>query len=80
MFRDATCSPDPGSGVRDRSENVRRAGAPAMMRPGTASSCWYVIAPYRAVREEARAAHAAAGIGYLEVWVDHRWRCACGAT
>ncbi|MFI7285978.1 adenylyl-sulfate kinase [Streptomyces anulatus] len=64
-----------------RSENVRRAGAPTMMpaRHGVIVLV-PVIAPYRAAGDDVRAAHAAAGIGYPEVWADRRWRCACGAT
>ncbi|MFE5852682.1 adenylyl-sulfate kinase [Streptomyces sp. NPDC056500] len=68
MFRDATCSRDSGSGARDRSENVRRAGARAMVSaPHGVVVLVPVIAPYRAARDEVGAVHTAAGMGHLEV-------------
>ena len=62
---------DLGFSTADRDENVRRAGEVAVLL-GDAGVVALVplISPYRAGREQARAAHDAAGVPFVEVFVD----------
>ncbi|MEX1044393.1 MAG: adenylyl-sulfate kinase [Acidimicrobiia bacterium] len=61
---------DLGFSPEDRTENVRRIGEVArLMADAGLVVAVPVISPYRADRARVRAAHAAAGIGFLEVWV-----------
>lgn len=61
---------DLGFSAADRTENVRRIGEVArLMADAGLVVAVPVISPYRADRARVRAAHAAAGIPFLEVWV-----------
>lgn len=61
---------DLGFGPEDRSENVRRIGEVArLMADAGLVVAVPVISPYRADRDRIRAAHAVAGLAFLEVWV-----------
>lgn len=62
---------DLGFSARDRAENVRRIGAVAQLfadSGAVAVAC--LISPYRADRDRVRAAHEAAGLRFVEVYVD----------
>jgi bifunctional enzyme CysN/CysC len=62
---------DLGFTPEDRSENVRRVSEVArLMADAGLVVAVPVISPYRADRERARAAHDAAGIPFVEVWVS----------
>jgi bifunctional enzyme CysN/CysC len=57
--------------AEDRAENVRRVGEVArLMADAGLVVLVPVIAPYRADRDRVRTAHAAAGLEFLEVFVD----------
>lgn len=61
---------DLGFSPEDRTENIRRIGEVArLMADAGLVVAVPVISPYRADRARARAAHAAAGIPFREVWV-----------
>lgn len=60
-----------GFGAADRAENVRRTGEVACLFADAglvALAC--LISPYRAGRAEVRARHGAAGLPFLEIFVD----------
>ncbi|NMM86079.1 adenylyl-sulfate kinase [Rhodococcus sp. SRB_17] len=62
---------DLGFGAADRAENVRRVGSVAQMfadSGAVAVAC--LISPYREDRDRVRAAHEAAGLRFIEVYVD----------
>jgi adenylyl-sulfate kinase len=62
---------DLGFSAADRSENVRRVGEVArLMADAGLVALVPVVSPYRADRDAVRAAHAAADLPYLEVFVD----------
>jgi bifunctional enzyme CysN/CysC len=62
---------DLGFSAADRAENVRRVGEVArLMADAGLVVLAPVISPYRADRDRVRAAHAAAGLPFLEVFVD----------
>jgi bifunctional enzyme CysN/CysC len=62
---------DLGFSAADRSENVRRIAEVArLMADAGLVVLVPVISPYRADRERARAIHAAAGLDFVEVFVD----------
>jgi bifunctional enzyme CysN/CysC len=62
---------DLGFTPQDRAENVRRAGEVAgLFADAGVIAIVSLISPYRAERETVRAAHAEAGLGFLEVFVD----------
>jgi bifunctional enzyme CysN/CysC len=62
---------DLGFSAADRSENVRRIGeVAALLADAGLTVLVPVISPYRADRDRARAAHAAAGLRFVEVFVD----------
>ena len=62
---------DLGFTAEDRDENVRRAGEVAkLLAEAGVVAIVPLISPYRDGRDRARAAHAEAGIGFLEVFVD----------
>ena len=62
---------DLGFSAADRSENIRRIGEVArLMADAGLVVLVPVISPYRADREQARAIHAAAGLDFVEVFVD----------
>jgi bifunctional enzyme CysN/CysC len=62
---------DLGFSDDDRRENVRRVGEVArLMADAGVVALVPVISPFRAGRDAVRAAHAAAGIRFLEVFVD----------
>ncbi|MCC5952437.1 MAG: adenylyl-sulfate kinase, partial [Acidimicrobiia bacterium] len=62
---------DLGFTAADRSENVRRVGEVArLFADAGVVALVPLISPYRADRERARAAHAAAGVPFFEVFVD----------
>ena len=62
---------DLGFGEADRVENVRRVGEVArLMAEAGVVVLVALISPFRAGRDAARAAHAAAGVGFHEVFVD----------
>jgi bifunctional enzyme CysN/CysC len=62
---------DLGFSAEDRDENVRRAGEVArLMADAGVVAIVPLISPYRAGRDRARAVHEAAGIAFLEVFVD----------
>ena len=62
---------DLGFSPADRTENVRRIGeVAALMADAGLTVLVPVISPYRADRERARAAHEAAGLRFVEVFVD----------
>jgi len=56
---------------KDRNENIRRIGEVSkLFADASAISITSFISPYRADRDFARALHAAAGIPFVEVYVD----------
>ena len=60
-----------GFSPADRTENVRRIGeVAALMADAGLTVLVPVISPYRADRAQARAAHEAAGLPFIEVFVD----------
>ena len=62
---------DLGFSEEDRTENVRRVGEVAkLLADAGVVALVPVISPYRAGRDAARAAHEAAGLTFLEVFVD----------
>jgi bifunctional enzyme CysN/CysC len=62
---------DLGFSAADRDENVRRASEVARLFADAGIVVLVpLISPYRAARERARAAHVAAGLSFLEVFVD----------
>jgi len=62
---------DLGFSAEDRTENVRRVGEVArLFADAGAVALVPLISPYRAGRERARAAHEAAGVPFVEVFVD----------
>ncbi|WP_330231423.1 adenylyl-sulfate kinase [Nocardia sp. NBC_00508] len=62
---------DLGFSAADRVENVRRVGAVArLFAEAGVVAVVSLISPYRADRDRVRAAHEAAGIPFLEVFVD----------
>ncbi|HXH56888.1 adenylyl-sulfate kinase [Iamia sp.] len=62
---------DLGFSTVDRDENVRRAGEVALLLADAGVVALVpLISPYRAGRESARAAHVAAGVPFVEVFVD----------
>lgn len=62
---------DLGFSAADREENVRRVGEVAkLFAEAGVVAVVSLISPYRADRDRARAAHEAAGIPFLEVFVD----------
>jgi len=62
---------DLGFSEADRTENVRRVGEVArLVADAGLVALVPVISPYRAGRDRARAAHTAAGLTFLEVFVD----------
>jgi bifunctional enzyme CysN/CysC len=62
---------DLGFSPADRTENVRRIGeVAALMADAGLIVLVPVIGPYRADRDRARAAHEAAGLPFVEVFVD----------
>ena len=55
----------------DRDENVRRVGEVALLLADAGTIALVcLISPFRAGRDRARAAHAAAAVPFLEVWVN----------
>ncbi|TAM89251.1 MAG: adenylyl-sulfate kinase, partial [Jatrophihabitans sp.] len=62
---------DLGFSAADRAENVRRVAAVArLMADAGMVALVSLVSPYRADRDAARAAHEAAGLPFLEVFVD----------
>jgi bifunctional enzyme CysN/CysC len=62
---------DLGFSAADRSENIRRIGEVArLFADAGVVALVPVISPYRADRDRARAVHAAAGLPFVEVFVD----------
>jgi bifunctional enzyme CysN/CysC len=62
---------DLGFSSEDRSENVRRVGEVArLFADAGVVALVPLISPYRADRDRARAAHVAAGVPFVEVFVD----------
>jgi bifunctional enzyme CysN/CysC len=62
---------DLGFSAADRSENIRRVGEVArLMADAGMVALVPVISPYRADRDRVRAIHAAAGLAFVEVFVD----------
>ncbi len=62
---------DLGFSEADRTENVRRAGEAALLLADAGVVALVpLISPYRAGRSAARAAHDAAGVPFIEVFVD----------
>ena len=62
---------DLGFSEADRDENVRRAGEVAVLLADAGVVALVpLISPYRAGRDRARAAHVAAGVPFVEVFVD----------
>ena len=62
---------DLGFSAADRAENVRRIGEVArLMADAGLVTLVPVVSPYRADRDRVRAAHAAADLPFLEVFVD----------
>ena len=62
---------DLGFSAEDRDENVRRAGEVALLLADAGVVALVpLISPYRAGRDRARAAHDAAGVPFVEVFVD----------
>lgn len=60
-----------GFSAEDRAENVRRVGEVAkLFADAGLVALVSLVSPFRAGRDAARAAHAEAGIPFLEVWVD----------
>jgi len=62
---------DLGFSTADRDENVRRAGEVArLLADAGVVAIVPLISPYRAGRDRARAIHGAAGLAFVEVFVD----------
>jgi len=62
---------DLGFSAEDRDENVRRAGEVAVLLADAGVVALVpLISPYRAGRDQARAAHVTAGVPFVEVFVD----------
>ena len=62
---------DLGFSATDRSENIRRIGEVARLMANAGLVVLVpVISPYRADRDRVRAIHAAAGLAFVEVFVD----------
>ena len=62
---------DLGFSAADRAENVRRVGAVAQLFADAGMvAVVSLISPYRTDRDQVRAAHAAAGLPFVEVFVD----------
>jgi bifunctional enzyme CysN/CysC len=62
---------DLGFSTADRDENVRRAGEVAVLLADAGVVALVpLISPYRDGRDRARAAHGAAGVPFVEVYVD----------
>lgn len=62
---------DLGFSTADRDENVRRAGEVArLLADAGVVAIVPLISPYRAGRDRARAVHVAAGVPFVEVFVD----------
>ncbi len=62
---------DLGFSLEDRDENVRRVGEVARLFADAGMvAVVSLVSPYRAGRDRARALHAAAGLGFIEVFVD----------
>jgi bifunctional enzyme CysN/CysC len=62
---------DLGFSAADRSENIRRIGEVArLFADAGVIALVPVISPYRADRQQARAAHDAAGLPFVEVFID----------
>lgn len=62
---------DLGFEAADRAENVRRVGEVAkLLADAGVVAIASLISPYRAARETARETHAAAGLGFVEVFID----------
>jgi len=62
---------DLGFSAEDRTENVRRVGEVArLFADAGAVALVPLISPYRAGRDRARQAHVAAGVPFVEVFVD----------
>lgn len=62
---------DLGFSASDRDENVRRAGEVArLLADAGVVAIVPLISPYRAGRDRARGVHAAAGVPFVEVFVD----------
>ncbi len=62
---------DLGFSAEDRDENVRRVGEVArLFADAGLVAVVSLVSPYRAGRDRARALHAAAGLGFMEVFVD----------
>jgi bifunctional enzyme CysN/CysC len=62
---------DLGFSTEDRDENVRRAGEVArLLADAGVVALVPLISPYRAGRDRARAVHVAAGLPFVEVFVD----------
>jgi bifunctional enzyme CysN/CysC len=62
---------DLGFSADDRDENVRRAGEVAVLLADAGVVALVpLISPYRAGRDRARSAHEAAGVPFIEVFVD----------
>jgi bifunctional enzyme CysN/CysC len=62
---------DLGFGAEDRAENVRRVGEVArLFADAGLVAVVSLISPYRADRERVRAAHEAAGLSFVEIFVD----------
>ena len=60
-----------GFGAADRAEAVRRAGEAALLLSGSGvTAVAALISPYRADRDLVRERHRAAGVPFLEVFVD----------
>jgi bifunctional enzyme CysN/CysC len=60
-----------GFSDEDRAENVRRVGEVAkLFADAGLIAVVSLVSPFRAGRDAARAAHAEAGLPFLEVWVD----------
>jgi bifunctional enzyme CysN/CysC len=62
---------DLGFSAADRTENIRRVGEVArLFADAGVVALVPVISPYAADRDRARAVHEAAGLRFVEVWVD----------
>lgn len=60
-----------GFSEADRDENVRRVGEVALLMAESGTVALVsLVSPFRAPRRRAREAHTAAGVGFLEVFVD----------
>ena len=72
---------DLGFSADDRTENVRRVGEVARLFADAGLVALVpLISPYRAGRDHARALHEAAGLPFVEVFVDTPSRSASSAT